>query len=54
MCLTDIEQTIKKVIPHVNTDSWAANHETSTRYMIIDPILRALGWDLSDPEQCYS
>ena len=52
MCLADIEQTIKKVIPHVNTDSLAANHETSTRYMIIDPILRALGWDLSDPEQC--
>ena len=28
------------------------NHETSTRYMVIDPILRALGWDLSDPADC--
>ncbi len=28
------------------------NHETSTRYIVIDPILRALGWDLSDPAEC--
>ena len=28
------------------------NHEMSTRYMLIDPILRALGWDLSDPFEC--
>lgn len=28
------------------------NHETSTRYIVIDPILRALGWDLSDPDEC--
>ena len=28
------------------------NHETSTRYMVIDPVLRALGWDLSDPADC--
>ena len=30
----------------------ANNHETSTRYIIIDPILRSLGWDLSNPKQC--
>ena len=28
------------------------NHETSTRYSVIDPILRALGWDLSNPAEC--
>lgn len=28
------------------------NHETSTRYVLIDPILRALGWDLSNPAEC--
>ena len=28
------------------------NHETSTRYILIDPILRALGWDLSNPAEC--
>lgn len=30
----------------------AGNSELSTRYVLIDPILRALGWDLSDPSQC--
>ncbi len=30
----------------------AGNSEMSTRYILIDPILRALGWDLSDPQQC--
>ena len=28
------------------------NHETSTRYIVIDPILRALDWDLSNPAEC--
>ena len=28
------------------------NHETSTRYIVIDPILRSLGWDLSNPAEC--
>ena len=26
--------------------------ETSTRYIVIDPILRALGWELSTPTEC--
>ena len=30
----------------------ANNHETSTRYLIIDPVLRSLGRDLSDPRDC--
>ena len=40
MSLADVEHTIKRIKPHVSTDSAAANHETSTRYMIIDPILQ--------------
>ena len=36
----------------VQTRAPVNNHETSTRYMVIDPILRALGWDLSDPDEC--
>ena len=28
------------------------NHETSTRYILIDPILQALGWDISNPAEC--
>ena len=36
----------------VKTKAPANNHETSTRYILIDPILRALGWDLSNPDEC--
>ena len=27
------------------------NNETATRYSLIDPVLTALGWDLSDTSQ---
>ena len=27
--------------------------ETQTRYAIIDPVIRALGWDTEDPKECY-
>ena len=27
--------------------------EYQTRYALIDPILRALGWDTADPKMCY-
>ncbi len=27
--------------------------EYQTRYALVDPILRALGWDTSDPKVCY-
>ena len=27
--------------------------EYQTRYALIDPILRALGWDSEDPKSCY-
>ena len=36
----------------VQTKAPVNNHETSTRYILIDPILRALGWDLSNPAEC--
>ena len=63
MSISDVEQAIRRVQPHVskfqpsphgtlNVDAPTNNHETSTRYIIIDPIMRALGWDLSDPSQC--
>ena len=59
-----VAKAIKRVQSHVfefqpnppygaaNLDAPANNWETSTRYIIIDPILRSLGWDLSDPNQC--
>ena len=31
-------------------DYW---REDQTRYAIIDPIIRALGWDTSDPKECF-
>ena len=27
--------------------------EAHTRYAFIDPIIRALGWDMSDPKECH-
>ena len=36
----------------VQTTAFVNNHETSTRYIVIDPILRALGWELSNPTEC--
>ena len=36
----------------VQTTASVNNHETSTRYIVIDPILWALGWELSNPTEC--
>ena len=58
-----VARAIKSVQPHVwefdtgrntqwNYDAAANNSEMSTRYILIDPILKALGWNLSDPLQC--
>ena len=64
MSVSDVERAIKSVQKHVfafqpnpphgavNPAAPANNHETSTRYIIIDPVLRALGWDLADPDDC--
>ena len=37
---------------YVNHGAAANNHVGSTRYMLVDPILRAMGWDLGDPRNC--
>ena len=64
MPVQDVERTITEVSVHlreyqashprgpVNSGAPANNLEMSTRYIIIDPVLRSLGWDLSDPSQC--
>ena len=64
LSIDHVERAVRRVQPHVFTfqlDPLHADvnplalpnkHETSTRYMFIDPILRALGWDLSDPDEC--
>ena len=33
----------------INMNGW---REDQTRYAVIDPILRALGWDTADPKEC--
>ena len=27
--------------------------EVDTRYTFVDPMIRALGWDVSNPKECY-
>ena len=34
----------------VDLNYWREDH---TRYGVIDPIIRALGWDTSDPKECH-
>ena len=32
---------------------WNTWREDQTRYAIIDPIIRALGWNATDPKECF-
>lgn len=65
MSVDDVKQAMRKVKPYLdefqehgnsyddyNEKASVNNSELSTRYIAIDPILRALGWDLGDPKQC--
>ena len=55
MSIPGIEQTIIRVRDVINdekTKNLVLNHELSTRYALIDPILRALGWNIADPRHC--
>ena len=63
MAVSNVQRAIERVRPHLeeyqatpsSKENWGApvNHsEMSTRYIVIDPILRSLGWDLSDPNEC--
>ena len=53
MSEVDVKQAIQKVVKTIDEyDEFLANsHEYQTRYALIDPILRSLGWDLSNIEQ---
>ena len=49
-----VEQAIRhgqRVIEEYGEQYWITK-ESGTRYYIIDPILRGLGWKLDDPDQC--
>ena len=41
----------RRVIEKYGEQYWIMK-ELGTRYYIIDPVLRALGWQLNDPDQC--
>ena len=44
-------QFIKKLQDRINKYNTQIN-ETTTRYVLIDPVLRCLGWHLDDPAEC--
>ncbi|MYC36172.1 MAG: hypothetical protein F4X66_04575 [Chloroflexi bacterium] len=61
MTINNLRRTIAGVQPYVeeqpgssyyNSQVAANNGEISTRYIIIDPVLNALGWQLSNPSEC--
>ena len=47
----DIEEAIDAIRRRVEEYQSHFDHEAQTRYWLIDPMLRALGWDLSNAEQ---
>ena len=51
MTLNDVEKAICHGRQVIESHGYYLN-ESSTRYAIIDPILRALGWKLEDPNEC--
>lgn len=54
MAQKDVEQAIRYANALMEDEDYYAildSHEMNTRYMLIDPVIRALGWDLSNPDQ---
>ena len=50
MALDDLRGVIEKLQDMIETHrSYLSGHETRTRQVLIDPLLRELGWDVSDP-----
>ena len=56
MTIIAVETAIQKIREMVKEwDDVELNYwrEDQTRYALIDPIIRALGWDTSDPKECH-
>ena len=56
MSIRDVEEVILGL--RAARDEWDKAdlgywREVDTRYTFVDPMLRALGWDVSDPKECY-
>lgn len=53
MSIEDVIQSIRTVVAErdaIGMDRWREGH---TRYGVIDPIIRALGWNTADPKECH-
>lgn len=51
MWLQELDELVRKLAQRIQEDRGLLARESSTRYALIDPLLTALGWDLSDPHQ---
>ena len=52
MGLDDLQATIEKLKDKIEIHRpYLSGNETATRQVLIDPLLLALGWDVSDPDQ---
>ena len=50
MALDDLKEVIEKLQGMINVHgNYLSAYETRTRQVLIDPLLQALGWDVSDP-----
>ena len=53
MALRDVEKAIQHGREVIDTHfELVSQHEIYTRYTIIDPIIRALGWETHNPDEC--
>lgn len=51
MALDELQGVIERLQDRIDTHrDYLSRHETRTRQVLIDPLLRELGWDVSDPE----
>ena len=51
MALDELQGVIENLRDMIETHhSYLSRHETRTRQVLIDPLLRELGWEVSDPE----
>ena len=54
MRLDDLQDTIEVLQDKIRTHYfYLHNNETAVRQVLIDPLLLALGWDVSDPDQVW-
>jgi predicted type IV restriction endonuclease len=50
--MRELLEAIKRVCERIKRyENQLRQNEMLTRYALVDPILRALGWDTEDPEQ---